>query len=234
MYQFGTVPKFGSAQALGAVDVEATTSGFGYWVVDRSGHVFSFGDAKYFGGARIDGVGRDGHEHQLARQPVRATGCSRLAGACSACGDAHFYGDMSKVALNGPVLDSVATPSGHGYYMVASDGGVFTFGDAKFEGSTGSQTPRGAGAHAHARSRRRPAIGSSGTDGAVYSFKASFHGSMGGKHLNRPVVGMVSFGNGYLMVASDGGIFNFSNKPFYGSLGSHPPPIPIVSVAAYG
>ena len=45
---------------------------------------------------------------------------------------------------------------------------------------------------------------------------------------------MVSFGNGYLMVASDGGIFNFSNKPFYGSLGSHPPSIPIVSVAAFG
>ena len=47
--------------------------------------------------------------------------------------------------------------------------------------------------------------------------------------LNKPIVGMVSFGNGYLMVASDGGIFNFSNKPFYGSLGSHPPPIPIVT-----
>ena len=30
---------------------------------------------------------------------------------------------------------------------------------------------------------------------------------------------MVAFGNGYLMVASDGGIFNFSDKPFLGSLG---------------
>ena len=25
--------------------------------------------------------------------------------------------------------------TGHGYFMVASDGGVFAFGDAKFEGS---------------------------------------------------------------------------------------------------
>src|SRR3712207_8932665 len=48
-------------------------------------------------------------------------------------------------------------------------------------------------------------------------------GSMGGKPLNRPVVGMVRFGNGYLMAASDGGIFNFSNRPFLGSLGSAPP-----------
>jgi hypothetical protein len=57
---------------------------------------------------------------------------------------------------------------------------------------------------------------------------------MAGKHLNKPVVGMVSFGNGYLMVAADGGIFNFSSKPFYGSLGGNPPSLPIVAVAAYG
>jgi hypothetical protein len=55
---------------------------------------------------------------------------------------------------------------------------------------------------------------------------------MGGKPLNHPVVGMVRFGSGYLMVASDGGIFNFSDKPFLGSLGSNPPPNAIVAVAA--
>ncbi|HEX5095958.1 MAG TPA: hypothetical protein VFX21_08095 [Acidimicrobiia bacterium] len=45
---------------------------------------------------------------------------------------------------------------------------------------------------------------------------------------------MVRFGDGYLMVGEDGGIFNFSNQPFYGSLGSTPPAVPIVSVAASG
>jgi hypothetical protein len=34
------------------------------------------------------------------------------------------------------------------------------------------------------------------------------------------------------MVAEDGGVFNFSNKPFQGSLGDRPPPSPIVAVAA--
>ena len=29
------------------------------------------------------------------------------------------------------------TPSGNGYWLVASDGGIFTFGDATFHGSTG-------------------------------------------------------------------------------------------------
>jgi hypothetical protein len=34
------------------------------------------------------------------------------------------------------------------------------------------------------------------------------------------------------MVGSDGGVFNFSTKPFSGSLGAKPPAVPIVSVAA--
>jgi hypothetical protein len=33
------------------------------------------------------------------------------------------------------------------------------------------------------------------------------------------------------MVAEDGGIFNFSDKPFAGSLGDKPPANPIVAVA---
>jgi hypothetical protein len=31
-----------------------------------------------------------------------------------------------------------ATPDGAGYWMSATDGGIFNFGDAKFFGSTGS------------------------------------------------------------------------------------------------
>jgi hypothetical protein len=70
------------------------------------------------------------------------------------------------------------------------------------------------------------------SDGGVFAFNAPFLGSTGGVHLNSPMVGMVRYGNGYLMVGSDGGIFDFSNHPFAGSLGSHPPAVPIVSVAA--
>ena len=33
-----------------------------------------------------------------------------------------------------------ATPSGHGYWLSAADGGVFSFGDAGFFGSMGGQT----------------------------------------------------------------------------------------------
>ncbi len=45
---------------------------------------------------------------------------------------------------------------------------------------------------------------------------------------------MVRYGDGYLMVGEDGGIFDFSSTPFLGSLGDNPPANPIVSVAAQG
>ena len=62
-----------------------------------------------------------------------------------------------------------ATPNGGGYLLVGSDGGVFTFGNARFRGSTGSR---------HVSS---PIIGAAGTstgngywlatrDGRVYNF----------------------------------------------------------------
>ena len=37
---------------------------------------------------------------------------------------------------------------------------------------------------------------------------------------------MVRYGNGYLMVGSDGGIFTFSDLGFVGSLGATPPVAP--------
>ena len=58
-------------------------------------------------------------------------------------------------------------------------------------------------------------------DGGVFSFgNAQFHGSMGGIHLNMPVVGMSATHDsaGYWEVASDGGIFTFGDARFHGSV----------------
>jgi hypothetical protein len=40
--------------------------------------------------------------------------------------------------LNQHVVGMAATPDGKGYWLVASDGGVFAFGDANFYGSMAS------------------------------------------------------------------------------------------------
>jgi hypothetical protein len=86
----------------------------------------------------------------------------------------------------------MAPAPGGGYWLVASDGGVFSFGDARFQGS------------------------------------------MGGRRLTLPVVGMTptSTGQGYWEVASDGGIFAFGDAPFEGSEGGARLVAPMVGIAA--
>jgi len=42
------------------------------------------------------------------------------------------------MALARPIVAAAASPSGRGYWLVGSDGGVFAFGDAAFAGSTGN------------------------------------------------------------------------------------------------
>ena len=136
--------------------------------------------------------------------------------------------------LRAPIVGMDSTPSGKGYWLVATDGGVFCFGDAKFYGSTG------------AIHLNRPIVGIASTpsgqgywlvasDGGIFCFgDADFRGSTGARHLNRPIVGMASTrtGDGYWLVASDGGIFSFGDAKFYGSTGAIRLNRPIVGMAA--
>ena len=109
--------------------------------------------------------------------------------------------------------------SAGGYRMLASDGGIFTFGDAAFHGSTGdlrlnqpivggASSPGGDGYWLVAR------------DGGVFTFgDAAFHGSTGDLRLNQPIVGLAPTptGGGYWLVARDGGVFAFGDAAFQGS-----------------
>ncbi len=72
------------------------------------------------------------------------------------------------------------------------------------------------------------------TDGGVFSFCEPFYGSMGGRHLNAPIVGMAATpdGRGYWHVASDGGIFDYGDAGFYGSTGILQLNKPVVGMAA--
>ena len=116
-----------------------------------------------------------------------------------------------------------ATPDGHGYWLVASDGGIFTYGDAVLLRLTGRPAPQQA-RRRHGR-RRQPgsATGWWPPTAGIFSYgDAVFHGSSGCIVLNKPIVGMMSTfdGNGYWLVASDGGIFSYGDTGFYGSAGS--------------
>ena len=82
---------------------------------------------------------------------------------------------------------------------------------------------------------REPGYWLAGGDGSIYPYgSASDRGSLRGKPLSKPVVGMAATpsGSGYWLVASDGGIFSFGDAGFHGSTGAIKLNQPIVGMAA--
>ena len=148
--------------------------------------------------------------------------------------DAHRAVSTSAGRHNGFVVGIASTPSGRGYWLAASDGGVFTYGDARFYGSA-----------APAR-LRRPIVGIASTpsgrgywlaaaDGGVFAFgDARFRGAATRAPLRRPVVGIASTpsGRGYWLAAADGGVFAFGDAHYYGSASRTALTDPIVGIAA--
>ena len=146
----------------------------------------------------------------------------------------NYLGDLTQTNLNAPIKGMDITPDGAGYWMAASDGGIFAYGDAGFYGSHG-------GSHLN-----QPIVGMTATpdgggywlvasDGGIFTYgDAGFYGSHGGSHLNQPIVGMTSTpdGKGYWLVASDGGIFTYGDAGFYGSHGGSHLNQPIVGMTS--
>ena len=154
--------------------------------------------------------------------------------------DARVCGqNCGKVLVVGNTDDPVSelyTPAEvrGGYWLTASDGGVFAFGAAGFHGSTGNlrlnrpvvamaATPSGKGYWLVA------------SDGGVFAFgDAQFYGSTGAIRLNQPIVGVARTpsGRGYWLVAADGGVFAFGDAAFRGSTGAIRLNRPMVGMAA--
>jgi hypothetical protein len=156
---------------------------------------------------------------------ARTVGCYSLV-ACTVGG---YYSDPGNTQ---GFLDTWT--GAQGYWLDASDGGIFTYPNNAFYGSTGSlklnmpmvgmaATPDGQGYWLVA------------SDGGIFTYgDALFHGSRGGQPLNKPIVGMAATptGNGYWLVATDGGIFTYGDANFYGSTGSLKLNKPVVGMAA--
>ena len=143
-------------------------------------------------------------------------------GGVFAFGDAGSTARWGRPHLNAPMVGMAPTPDGKGYWLVAADGGVFAFGDAALLRLHGRRAHLNAGAWGSRPPRRATATGWSAADGGVFAFgDATFYGSMGGQHLDAPVVGIASTadGKGYWLVAADGGVFAFGDAGFDGSMG---------------
>jgi hypothetical protein len=132
-----------------------------------------------------------------------------------------------------PAVPGTVRRGGDGYRLVASDGGIFSYGSATFAGSTGdlrlnqpirtmATSPSGKGYWLAA------------SDGGIFAFgDAGFFGSTGDLVLNQPIVGMAPTpsGRGYWLAAADGGIFAFGDADFHGSTDARKLNRPIVAMA---
>ena len=133
---------------------------------------------------------------------------------------------------SGP-LRPVAVPrtSTPGYWLVARDGGIFSFG-VPFLGSASGQASAGVAAMAAAPGGTGYTL--AGTDGTAYGFGTNV-AACSGLHAtpDQPVVGAAATpaGDGYYLVASDGGVFCFGGAVFQGSTGAIRLNQPIVGMA---
>jgi subtilisin family serine protease len=127
-------------------------------------------------------------------------------------GSAEFEGAGREVRYGRlDMLGALLDDGQPGYYMVATDGGIFSFGRSRFLGSTGSihlNQP----IVAMAASPRRAGYWFVARDGGVFNYgDAPFWGSLGGTHPSSPIVGMAALGDGrgYFLFGADGQVYDF-------------------------
>ena len=201
----------------------------GYWLVGGDGGIFTFGSAQFYGSTGSLRLQRP----VVGITPTRSdTGYWLVAsdGGIFAFGGAGYFGSIPGLGylpagtpgnvprLNAPVVAMVPSADGGGYFMVASDGGVFAFGDARFQGSC-----PGIGGCSGAGVAVMPDASGNGywlvtATGHVYTFgDAAYYGAPG------PVGTVTSAvrtpdGNGYWILMSDGSVTAYGDARPFGQL----------------
>lgn len=146
----------------------------------------------------------------------------------AACGsDAYAFKTFDVTA-------AANVPTGaSGYRMVAADGGIFTFGDRVFRGSTGNLR------------LNKPIVGGAtdtsdfdgywivASDGGVFTFNAGFFGSLAGQALPAPAVEIepTSTGKGYWIVLANGKVHNFGDAKHFGDFAGNPLNKPVIGMS---
>ncbi len=226
----GVIPAATSAPITLTVPAPPATPQHGYWLVGSDGGIFTYGSAQFFGSTG---------SLQLQRPVagITPTGDRRgywlvaSDGGIFSFGDAGFYGSIPGLGLapagtpgavrklNAPIVGMVPSGDGGGYFMVAADGGVFAFGDARFEGSC-----PGIGGCSGAAVAVMPDANQNGywlvtATGHVYSFgDAASRGAPGPQSSVITSAARTPSGNGYWMVDGNGQIFGYGDATPFGQL----------------
>jgi hypothetical protein len=205
----------------------------GYWLVGADGGIFTYGAARFYGStgnlhlqrpvvAITPTATRSGYWLVASDGGIFAFGTSTFHGSIPGVGLAPAGTPGTTRRLNAPIVGMVPSVDGGGYFMVASDGGVFAFGDARFSGSC----PGIGGCSGAAVSVVPDATGDGywvvTATGNVYAFgKAPDYGSSGYRPLT-PVTSAVRYpdGSGYWILYSDGDVWSSNPAKAFS-----PPPV---------
>ena len=222
-----TVATFAGVSATTAAD--QFTYNRGYWLVGSDGGVFSFGAAQFYGSTGS----------LILQRPVVGIVATKddggywldaSDGGVFSYGDAanRFYGSLPGLgfhpagsglphSLNAPVVGMVPSIDDGGYFMVASDGGVFAFGDAHFSGSCPGLTAGCAGAAVAVMPDH------SGNGYWVVTKTGNVYGFGDAPYLGGPGQGTVTSavatpdGKGYWILLSNGAVFNYGDAAALGA-----------------
>ncbi len=149
-----------------------TPDGHGYWMADSAGDVFSFGNAQFHGS---------------------------LPGLLGPFAKPSAHDVVTGHQATVPITGFAATGDGGGYWMAATDGSIYTFGDAANYGSL-------------------PALGLTAPPVVVYGYSPP--STVG---LSIPLANISSLvrtpdGGGYWLTSLNGGVFSFGDAQFHGSV----------------
>ncbi|GAC1579954.1 MAG: hypothetical protein NVS3B24_14400 [Candidatus Dormibacteria bacterium] len=202
----------------------------GYNILNTSGGLYSFGDARYFGnlidhGYPGPGVGLAETPSGLGYQILTSTG------ALYSFGDAVYYGNLLDHGYPGPATAVAYTPAGTGYSILTRGGGIYSFGDAPYFGNlidhgypgeaTGlAYTPSGQGYWILTR------------QGGIYSFgDATYYGNLIDHGYPGEAVSLAASSAGYGILTTSGALYTFGDQPYLGNLLDHCYPGPAAAIS---
>ena len=200
----------------------------GYWLEGSDGGIFSFGSAEFHGS--MGGISLQ--RPVVGIVPTADGGGYWLVasdGGVFSFGDTQFYGSIPGLglhpagsglpnSLNAPIVAMVPSIDDGGYFMVASDGGVFAFGDATFAGSC----PGIGGCSGSAVAVVPDGTGNGywliTSNGNVYPFgDAPYLGAPGRQAAPITAAVATPSGDGYLILDGVGKVFSYGDAPALGS-----------------
>ncbi len=223
----GLVEGLGSLPSLGGigggratspvVSMVGTSTGEGYWLVQRDGTVSTFGDAPAFAFAH----------------PAQATvGLAPIPGdlgywVATANGKVFAYGNARQLASLSPirlrrgesVVAIVASPSGQGYWLVTSLGRIFAFGDATHWPAANTHGARVVAAQGSGSVNGLWLLTSTGS--VIARGKLAAYGGIPPASLGHSLpVGLAptADGKGYWIATAAGRVFSFGNARYEGGV----------------